>query len=132
MEPNDIHEAAVVDDSFSAAASGASASASGAATSGAASTAPGSAGAASADASHGEPGFWHLWRQRMVDYYPRHRHAVTYGVTGALAAILMLIIGFWPVLLIGVLTFLGVAFGQYRDDDPRIILFFIKLFRKNS
>lgn len=84
------------------------------------------------DRSDGAPNMWRLWRDRWTVYYADHSHAVVYGLVGAIAAILMLIMGFWPVLLIALLAFIGVALGQWQDGNPRIILFLVRLFRRRS
>lgn len=78
------------------------------------------------------PRMWQLWRDRWVAYYPSHSHAIVYGLIGVVAAVLMLIIGFWPVLLIALLAFIGVALGQWQDGDPRIILLLVRMFRRRS
>lgn len=53
-------------------------------------------------------------------YLEKHGHALAYGIVGLVAAILILTIGFWPVLLLAVLIGLGIAIGRYRDGDPQM------------
>lgn len=53
-------------------------------------------------------------------YLEKHGHALAYGIVGLVAAVLILTIGFWPVLLLAVLIGLGIAIGRYRDGDPQM------------
>lgn len=60
-------------------------------------------------------------RSWLHETFPGHEHAVTWGFVGFLVAILFFVIGFWRTLLVVLLVFAGVAFGQVLDGDPRII-----------
>jgi len=61
-------------------------------------------------------------------YYRDHRNAVVYGTAGGIVGLSILVFGFWPVLLIVVAAAIGIAYGQYRDGDPRIVGFFQRHF----
>lgn len=52
--------------------------------------------------------------------FKKNPHAVIYGVIGFITALLILIVGFWPTLLIVVLVSAGVAIGCYRDGNEGI------------
>lgn len=54
---------------------------------------------------------------RLLKKYP---HAVIYGLAGFVTALLILIIGFWPTLLIVVLVAIGVIIGCYKDGNQGI------------
>ncbi|MEG0666585.1 DUF2273 domain-containing protein [Gordonibacter sp.] len=53
-------------------------------------------------------------------YLAHHEHAVLYGIVGFVAALLILIIGFWPTLLLAVFAAAGIAIGAYRDGNLKI------------
>lgn len=60
-------------------------------------------------------------RAWLHETFPGHEHAVTWGFVGFLVAILFFIIGFWRTLVVLLLVFVGVTFGQVLDGDPKII-----------
>lgn len=62
------------------------------------------------------------------DYYCNHRNAVVYGIAGGVVGLSILVFGFWPVVLIVITAAIGIAYGQYRDGDPRIVGFFRRHF----
>ena len=64
--------------------------------------------------------------------FPGHGNAVFYGAIGFIAAVLIFWIGFWQTLFIAFLVFVGVAFGQYLDGDPKIIRTFMRLIRSSD
>ena len=45
--------------------------------------------------------------------------AVLYGIIGFVAAALILIVGFWPTVLLAVFAAIGVVIGKYRDGDRK-------------
>lgn len=47
----------------------------------------------------------------------QHGHAVLYGIVGFVAAALILIVGFWPTVLLALFATIGAAIGMYRDGD---------------
>ncbi len=47
----------------------------------------------------------------------QHGHAVLYGIVGFVAAALILIVGFWPTVLLALFAAIGAAIGMYRDGD---------------
>lgn len=49
-------------------------------------------------------------------YLGEHGREVTYGIIGIIAAILILTIGFWPVLLLAVFAAIGIAIARFRDS----------------
>lgn len=53
--------------------------------------------------------------------FPGHENAFWGGVVALALALLVFIIGFWRMLLICLLVFVGVAIGQVLDGDPKII-----------
>ncbi len=54
--------------------------------------------------------------KKVQPYLDKHGHAVVYGIVGIVAAILILTIGFWPVLLLAVFAAIGIAIGKFRDS----------------
>ena len=40
-----------------------------------------------------------------------------YGILGFIAAALILIVGFWPTVLLAVFAAIGTIIGKYRDGD---------------
>ena len=52
-------------------------------------------------------------------YTKDHRHAVCYGIVGFVAAALVLIIGFWPTVLLALFAAAGIAIGRYRDGNQK-------------
>lgn len=67
-------------------------------------------------------------KEAILQYCLSNPNTVLWGFAGALIAFLMLVFGFWPILFIAVLCCLGIAFGQYRDGNPRIVKFIQKHF----
>lgn len=67
-------------------------------------------------------------KEAILQYCLSNPNTVLWGFAGALIALLMLVFGFWPILFIAVLCCLGIAFGQYRDGNPRIVKFIQKHF----
>lgn len=60
------------------------------------------------------------WQSRAASFAQHHPKAVAYGATGLALAVLILLIGFWPTLLIALLAGIGVAIGTYRDGDATL------------
>ncbi|WP_165062151.1 DUF2273 domain-containing protein [Adlercreutzia sp. ZJ154] len=58
--------------------------------------------------------------KNVKPYFEKHGHAIVYGLIGLIAAILILIIGFWPVLLLAILTAVGMLIGRYRDGNMQM------------
>ena len=52
-------------------------------------------------------------------YANAHPHATLYGIIGFVAAALILIVGFWPTVLLAVFAAIGVVIGKYRDGDRK-------------
>ncbi|MBC2888104.1 DUF2273 domain-containing protein [Gordonibacter massiliensis (ex Traore et al. 2017)] len=62
-------------------------------------------------------GVYASMKRAMAPYVENHSHAVLYGVIGFVAAALILIVGFWPTVLLAVFAAVGVVVGKYRDGD---------------
>lgn len=62
--------------------------------------------------------------QRLVAWvratFPGHEKAFVGGVVGFVLALMVLIVGFWPTLLIVVFVVAGIAVGQLFEGDPKI------------
>ncbi len=54
--------------------------------------------------------------KKVQPYFDKHGHAVVYGIVGIVAAILILTIGFFPVLLLAIFAAIGIAIGKFRDS----------------
>ena len=77
-----------------------------------------------ADAQSGAPskakracGLYANVRRALSSSVEDHGHAVLYGIVGFVAAALILIIGFWPTVLLAVFATVGAAIGAYRDGN---------------
>ena len=57
--------------------------------------------------------------EAFTPYVENHSHAVLYGIIGFVAAALILIVGFWPTVLLAVFAAIGVVIGKYRDGDRK-------------
>lgn len=64
-------------------------------------------------------GVYASMKRAMSPYVEHHSHAVLYGILGFIAAALILIIGFWPTVLLAVFAAVGVLIGKYRDGDRK-------------
>lgn len=53
--------------------------------------------------------------------FPGREYTVLGGLCGLIGAILIFVVGFWPMLFVAILIAVGVALGQYLDGDPKII-----------
>ena len=64
--------------------------------------------------------------------FPGQEKAFWGAVIGLIAAIVFLAVGPWPLVVIAVFVFVGVAAGQALDGDPRIVNTLRHLFNRNS
>ncbi|WP_235904902.1 DUF2273 domain-containing protein [Eggerthella guodeyinii] len=64
-----------------------------------------------------DKGVYASMKRAVSPYVEHHSHAVLYGILGFVAAALILIIGFWPTVLLAVFAAIGVLIGKYRDGD---------------
>lgn len=64
-------------------------------------------------------GVYASMKKAVSPYVEKHSHAVLYGILGFIAAALILIIGFWPTVLLAVFAAVGVVIGKYRDGDRK-------------
>lgn len=64
-------------------------------------------------------GVYASMKKAFSPYVEHHSHAVLYGVLGFIAAALILIVGFWPTMLLAVFAAIGVIIGKYRDGDRK-------------
>lgn len=69
-------------------------------------------------------------KQAVAPYVEHHGHAVLYGIVGFVVAALILIVGFWPTVLLALFAAIGVAIGQYRDGDRRTQTAFKNLIKR--
>lgn len=63
---------------------------------------------------------------------PGHGNAILFGIAGGVVALVILYVGFFQALLIAILVFAGVAFGQWLDGDPVIIDALSRLLRSGD
>lgn len=63
-----------------------------------------------------EPSAFDDVAEKARPYLDKHGHAIVYGIVGIAAAVLILTIGFWPVLLLAVFAAIGIAIGKFRDS----------------
>ena len=64
-------------------------------------------------------GVYASMKRAFSPYVENHSHAVLYGIIGFVAAALILIVGFWPTVLLAVFAAIGVVIGKYRDGDRK-------------
>lgn len=64
-------------------------------------------------------GVYASMKRAFSPYVENHSHAVLYGILGFIAAALILIVGFWPTVLLAVFAAVGVFIGRYRDGDRK-------------
>ncbi len=64
-------------------------------------------------------GVYASMKRAMSPYVERHSHAVLYGIIGFIAAALILIVGFWPTVLLAAFAAVGAVIGKYRDGDRK-------------
>ena len=62
-------------------------------------------------------GVYASMKRAVSPYVENHSHAVLYGIIGFVAAALILIVGFWPTVLLAAFAAIGVVIGKYRDGD---------------
>ena len=74
---------------------------------------------AAAKAQEGKTGMFASMRAATAPYLEKHSHTVLYGIVGFVAAALILIVGFWPTVLLAVFAAVGVVIGRYRDGDQK-------------
>ena len=66
-----------------------------------------------------DKGVYASMKRAVSPYVEHHSHAVLYGIIGFIAAALILIVGFWPTVLLAVFAAIGVIIGKYRDGDRK-------------
>ena len=64
--------------------------------------------------------------------FPGQEKAFWGAMIGLVAAIVFLAVGPWPLLVIAVFVFVGVAAGQVLDGDPKIVNTLRHLFDRNG
>ncbi|MBS4894268.1 MAG: DUF2273 domain-containing protein [Gordonibacter pamelaeae] len=74
---------------------------------------------AAAKAQEGKTVMFASMRAATAPYLEKHSHTVLYGIVGFVAAALILIVGFWPTVLLAVFAAVGVVIGRYRDGDQK-------------
>lgn len=62
-------------------------------------------------------GVYASFKRALSPYVENHSHAVLYGILGFIAAALILLVGFWPTVLLAVFAAIGTVIGKYRDGD---------------
>ncbi len=68
------------------------------------------------DAGKKRPSTFDDMVKKAQPYLDKHGHAIGYGIVGIVAAVLILTIGFWPVLLLAIFAAIGIAIGKFRDS----------------
>lgn len=81
------------------------------------------------DALRDGVGRFSAWVRRS---FPGQERAFWGAVIGLVAAIVFLVVGPWPLLVIAVFVFVGVAAGQALDGDPKIVNALRHLFNRNG
>ena len=89
--------------------------------------AAGSLGAAKATAGFLKRLGWRIW-----NYSEENPNTVFYTLVGLVFAILILTLGIWRALVIGVCMAVGAIYGQVRDGKNGVVNFFIDLIEGGS
>ena len=61
-------------------------------------------------------------------YAAKHPHTALGAVIGFIVAVLILTVGLWSTIVIGIFVLIGALIGQIRDGDNGIVNFFGRLF----
>lgn len=61
-------------------------------------------------------------------YAVKHPHTALGAVIGFIVAVLILTVGLWSTIVIGIFVLIGALIGQIRDGDNGIVNFFGRLF----
>ena len=61
-------------------------------------------------------------------YAVKHPHTAMGAVIGFIVAVLILTVGLWSTIVIGIFVLIGALIGQIRDGDNGIVNFFGRLF----
>ena len=69
---------------------------------------------------------------RIWNYSEENPNTVFYSLVGLVFAILILVLGIWRALIIGVCVAVGAIYGQVRDGKNGIVNFFIDLIEGNN
>lgn len=67
-------------------------------------------------------------RSTIEGVFPGKSNTVLFGVIGLIAALLLLSVGFWRMLIISIFVFIGVAVGQTLDGNPKLLNWIKDLF----
>ena len=81
------------------------------------------------DALRNGVGLVSAWVRRT---FPGQEKAFWGAILGLVAAIVFLAVGPWPLFVVVVFVFVGVAAGQVLDGDPKIVNTLRHLFNRNS
>ncbi len=65
-------------------------------------------------------GLFYSLKQSVLPWVKRYPHTVLCGFVGFIVAALILIIGFWPTLLLVVGVTIGILIGRYQDGDQKV------------
>ncbi|WP_080800390.1 DUF2273 domain-containing protein [Arabiibacter massiliensis] len=80
---------------------------------------PSDAFANAASETKNDRGVYASMKKAFAPYVENHSHAVLYGIVGFVAAALILLVGFWPTVLLALFAAIGVIIGKYRDGDRK-------------
>ena len=80
---------------------------------------PSDAFAKAASETKNDKGVYASMKKAFAPYVENHSHAVLYGIIGFVAAALILLVGFWPTVLLALFAAIGVLIGKYRDGDRK-------------
>ena len=68
-----------------------------------------------------DKGVYASMKRAFSPYVENHSHAVLYGIIGFVAAALILIVGFWPTVLLAVFAAIGVVIGKSRQQMKQVL-----------
>ena len=80
---------------------------------------PSDAIANAASETKNDRGVYASMKKAFSPYVENLSHAVLYGIIGFVAAALILLVGFWPTVLLALFAAIGVIIGKYRDGDRK-------------
>lgn len=72
-------------------------------------------------ASKNSSSFMGQLKDLLANVVPGHENEFLFAVIGFVAALVLLLIGFWQFMVILLFVIAGVMFGQYLDGEPKVL-----------
>ena len=72
-------------------------------------------------ASKNSSSFLSQLKDPLANVVPGHENEFLFAIIGLVAALVLLLIGFWQFMVILLFVIAGVMFGQYLDGEPKVL-----------